>query len=383
MFDGIFETLIYGPFGTLLRWLYQFTNNYLVTIFLFAAVIKLVLLPFSFKMQKGQQAMARLKPKEAVIRKKYAGRKDSVTMQKMNTEIQELYKSENYSPLSGCLPMLIQMPILFALIKIVRNPLIYISGLTEETIKGIQAFIAGNWDKFEGVINMAHDKFESSRIDVIQGNLNRVLSDGALLEQIRGSVEGLGNYIHVNLTPFGHAFDLTVTPQSAGFSLLILIPALNFAVSWLQMRMTRKYQVNPQQNADQPGAASSMKFMEWSMPLMITFMAWAFDASMGIYWIFQTVLAMGQTLLLAKLMPLPKLTEEDYRLAEEQYGAKKKKKKALPSGDEAAVLPAAPDEDDEEEEKVKPPVAEKKTINPAVKDRYQKTGKKYTVKRKK
>ena len=380
MFDGIFETLIYGPFGTLLRWLYQFTNNYLVTIFLFAVVIKLVLMPFSIKMQKGQQAMARLKPKEAVIRKKYAGRKDSVTMQKMNMEIQELYKSENYSPLSGCLPMLIQMPILFALIKIVRNPLIYISGLTEETIKGIQAFIAGNWDKFESVINMAHDKFESSRIDAIQGNLNRVLADGALLNDIRNGVEGLGNYIHVNLTPFGSAFDLTVTPQSAGFSLLILIPALNFLVSWYQMKMTKKYQVNPQQNAD-PAAGASMKFMEWTMPLMITFMAWAFDASMGIYWIFQTILYMGQTLLLAKFMPLPKLTEEDYRLAEEQYGAKKKKKKALPSGDEAAALPAAPDEDDEEDEK--PTGAEKKTINPAVKDRYQKTGKKYTIKRKK
>ena len=74
---------------------------------IFSVVLKVVLFPFSIKQQRNSQKQAALRPKENVIRKKYAGRTDRATQMKMNTELQEMYQKENYSPLGGCLPMIL------------------------------------------------------------------------------------------------------------------------------------------------------------------------------------------------------------------------------------------------------------------------------------
>ena len=91
--------LIRKPFGWLIQWFYSLTGNYLIAILVFSVVLKVVLFPFGIKQQKNYQKQAALRPKENVIRKKYAGRTDRATQLKMNTEIQELYQKENFSPL--------------------------------------------------------------------------------------------------------------------------------------------------------------------------------------------------------------------------------------------------------------------------------------------
>ncbi len=135
--SAIFD-LIRKPFGWLIQWFYSLTGNYLIAILVFSVVLKLVLFPFGIKQQKNSQKQAALRPKENVIRKKYAGRSDRATQLKMNTEIQELYQKENYSPLAGCLPMLLQMLVLIAVYEVIRMPLTYTANMPKPTVENIQ-----------------------------------------------------------------------------------------------------------------------------------------------------------------------------------------------------------------------------------------------------
>ena len=101
-------------------------QHYWISLFLFALIIKLILFPLGIKQQKSQQKLAKLRPKEEAIRRKYRDDKSQEAMRKMNEEIQAMYREEKYSQFGGCLPLLFQMPILFSLYYIIQNPLHYI-----------------------------------------------------------------------------------------------------------------------------------------------------------------------------------------------------------------------------------------------------------------
>jgi YidC/Oxa1 family membrane protein insertase len=92
------------------------------------------MLPFAIKQQKHSIRQATLRPKEMAIRNKYKGRTDQVTMQKMQQEIQEFYQKEHYSPYSGCLSLIIQMPIIMGLFALLRNPMMYMSDNNSDMI---------------------------------------------------------------------------------------------------------------------------------------------------------------------------------------------------------------------------------------------------------
>lgn len=99
---------ILGWIGSFLGWLDKITGSYMIAIFLFAVIVEiLMLLLFGIKQQKNSIKQASLRPKEQAIRKKYAGRDDKVTQQKVSEEIQEMYQKEGYSVFGGCLPALL------------------------------------------------------------------------------------------------------------------------------------------------------------------------------------------------------------------------------------------------------------------------------------
>ena len=131
------------PIGWLLKFFSTVCgNSYILAILLFSVVMEILMaLIFGIKQQKNSIKQARLRPKEMAIRKKYQGRDDKPTQQKMTQEIQELYQKEGYNPMSGCLPLLIQFPLLIALYNIVINPLKYICGLSDEAVSAIASFL--------------------------------------------------------------------------------------------------------------------------------------------------------------------------------------------------------------------------------------------------
>ncbi|MFQ5743058.1 MAG: membrane protein insertase YidC [Acidobacteriota bacterium] len=110
---GFFGFLAY-PLLLALKWIHSFIGNYGVAIILLTVFIKIAFLPLTHSSMKSMRKMQQLQPQMAAIRARYKGVKDMQKRQQMNAEVMELYKKHGVSPLGGCLPMLLQMPVLFA-----------------------------------------------------------------------------------------------------------------------------------------------------------------------------------------------------------------------------------------------------------------------------
>ncbi len=110
------------PMGWLLGFLYVLTDNYAATLIIFTIVVRSALYPLYAMQMKSTANMAEIQKKVKAIQKKYEGDKETINIKTM-----ELYKEENFNPMGGCLPMLIQMPIIFGLFALLKNPMAYIS----------------------------------------------------------------------------------------------------------------------------------------------------------------------------------------------------------------------------------------------------------------
>jgi YidC/Oxa1 family membrane protein insertase len=111
-----FQSLLFA-LGSALAWLYQVIPNYGVAIILLTLAIRVVLLPLGIKQIRSMQAMQSVQPKVKALQQKYKGNR-----QKLNEEMMLLYKEHGVNPLSGCLPLLLQFPVLIALFAVLRVP---------------------------------------------------------------------------------------------------------------------------------------------------------------------------------------------------------------------------------------------------------------------
>ena len=111
--------IIAVPFGYLMRFCYSITGNYAIALIFFTLLFKLILLPLSIKQQKSTRDRARIQPKEKAIRKRYVGRTDQNAQMEMSNDIMKLYRDEKVSMASGCLPVLIQLPIIAVIYQII------------------------------------------------------------------------------------------------------------------------------------------------------------------------------------------------------------------------------------------------------------------------
>lgn len=297
--------------GQGLRWFESWSGNYVSALLIFAVIVEILLIPFGIKQQKNSIRQAKLRPKEMAIRNKYKGRNDQVTRQKMQQEISEFYQRENFNPASGCLPLLIQLPIIMALYQIVINPLKYVVGCSTNQINSIIEKIK---ELSEGTVSKLN---ASNTIEVI----NQIKEYG--IENF-SDIEGLPSLENLpNFEVFG--INLGRIPSSQGLSILLLVPVLVFVFQYLTSKLTRKftYQAPAAQDANM---GCSNNVMDITMPLMSTFFAFTFPAAIGIYWIAKNILSFTKQIILAKLMPMPVFTEEDYKAAEKEMNAKAPKK---------------------------------------------------------
>ena len=113
---GIFQALLNG-IGWILAWIYGVVGNFGVSIIILTLLIRIVLLPLGIKQIKSMGAMQAIQPKIKEIQKKYKGNK-----QKAQEETMKLYKEAGVNPLGGCLPLLLQFPILIAMYAVIRPP---------------------------------------------------------------------------------------------------------------------------------------------------------------------------------------------------------------------------------------------------------------------
>ena len=119
------------PLGYFLGWLYDIVGSYGIAIIIFTIVVKLCLYPLYAKQMKSTVGMSKLQPRMKALQSKYANDKET-----LNAKMAELYKEEGINPAGGCLPMLIQLPIIFGLFALLRNPLLYM-GTSEKMLFAI------------------------------------------------------------------------------------------------------------------------------------------------------------------------------------------------------------------------------------------------------
>lgn len=312
---------VLGLFGKLLAFFDSLTGVYILSIFIFAVIAKLILFPFGIKQQKNSIKQAKLRPKEQAIRKKYQGRTDRVTQQKMQQEIMDLYSSEGYSMFGGCLPMLIQLPFIIGLYEIIRNPLKYTIGLSDEIITKIRDTINFlGTGVLKGVDNLFSDGIFSgvNGLDYVTV-LKNTDNFNAIAERVDMGIK------YTDLPKFSFlGLDLSVTPMQvfSDWSLwyYLIIPILTFGSVYLSMKITKKLTYQPMQ-ADQ-AAGCSGKMLDLTMPLLSTWFSFMFPAMLGIYWMFNNLLGIAQSFILKKMYPLPVFTEADYKAAEREMKGK-------------------------------------------------------------
>ncbi len=333
----IMMDLLAVPFGWVLKACYAISNNYVIALLIFSVVMQILLCPFGIIQQKNMVKQAKMRPMEYIIRKKYAGRTDRATQQKMQNEIMELYQKEGYSPLKGCLPMLLQLIIIFPLYQVVIRPLQFVGGIP----KAVCANIVTCFENFKNADGGAAFELPKSAKEVYISNLIKDMDADKLNEVLSQVVNDKGETV-VSMDQAGEALyyltsrmdnipnvsifgqNLGEQPFSAfgdfkGLWFLLLIPVINLGLMYLSQFITKK--LNPQgqeQNAAAGGAMNSMKIMMWTMPLMTFFFTFTFPAAIGVYWIFRTLLSMLQQFLLSKIFKLPTYTDEELKALEKE-----------------------------------------------------------------
>lgn len=112
MWDSLLKGL-----GSILSFFYEAIPNYGVAIILLTILVRIVLIPLTIKQTRSMQEMQRIQPKVKELQRKYKGNR-----QKMNEELMKLYKDHQVNPLGGCLPLLLQLPVFFALFSVLNTP---------------------------------------------------------------------------------------------------------------------------------------------------------------------------------------------------------------------------------------------------------------------
>jgi len=282
-------SFIAKPFGMLMMWLYEFTNNYGLAIILFATIVKLIMLPFQMKSKRGMMRMTLLQPQVQALQKKHGA-----NQQKYNEEVSKLYREENVNPMSGCLWSLIPFPILIALYEAIRYPLTTMMGVAED-------LVAEGGAIFQKLADLGYTMPAGNSAAYAQISMSKFISEH--FEQFENLSDKLCKIDYSFL-----GIDLGITPnfrvwayewsnpeallQSLG---LLMIPIVAAALTWLSTRITQK--MNPP--AD-PNAAATTNSMNLMMPVMTLVFAFMMPAALGLYWAMGSVLGIIQDIILTK-----------------------------------------------------------------------------------
>ena len=279
------------PFGWLLLTLYNLVGNYGVAIFLFALVVKLILLPFQMKSKKSMMRMSALQPQIAELQKRHEG-----NPKKLQEETSKLYKEEHVNPMSGCLWSLIPFPILLALYRAIRFPLTTMMGVPSDLLAeggalatklaelGFESsanaayiqlqqsqFISNNWDKYKDVFLGISEKIQFINYKFLGLNL--------------------GDMPKIKFWENG------ITWAAIG---MFLIPLVSAGLSYLQMTISQKTTPQAGGKAGEQ-SASQMKMMNMMMPLVSLYICFIMPAALGLYWIFTSLLGIIQDVILNKV----------------------------------------------------------------------------------
>ena len=261
----------------------------------------------TIKQQKFSKLSAVMNPELQKIQAKYKGKKDEVSVRRMQAETQAVYEKYGTSTMGGCLYMLIQLPILYALYGVIRNIPAYVDSvytMYEPIANGILSFADGmnqsNTLISELGLRVAQFTDESFTVNKIIDMLyNLKAADWTRFTEVFGSTIINADTVAAitRINSFIGGLNIADPPTANGIWPGVLIPILSGATQWLSIKITSAQTAMPQTDKDNPGnsMANSMKMMNTIMPLFSVFICWTLQIGLGIYWIasavFRTVIS--------------------------------------------------------------------------------------------
>lgn len=299
------------PFAWLLRALYELTSSYGWALVLFTVVIKLIMLPFQMKSKKSMMRMSRFQPMIKEIQTRYKN-----NQVKMNEELQRLYAEEGVNPMSGCLWSFLPFPILIALYSIIRQPITRFMMLTTTAMQGvIDAVSAAGFD-LAAIAMTANDGAVT-----VKDGLTQLQPYGQITLVKAAQELGVAlpeGWIHMDFSFLG--MDLTMIPSdvigqigTGGWAVIgvLLIPIVSGALSFWQSKVSMAG--NPAAADPNDPTARSSRMMMWMMPIMSLWIGFTLPASLGVYWIANSVLMLVQEKVLNKYFKKSMAAEDEAR----------------------------------------------------------------------
>lgn len=303
IFNGLFN-LIYNIAGWFTEEPYH-VPIIGISVILFTIIVRLILLPMTIKQQKFSKLSSLMNPELQEIQAKYKDKRDQVSMMNMQAETKAVYEKYGTSPTGGCLTMLIQLPIMFALYRVIYKIPGYVTKI-RELCGGIADKITGSGDdwatKLDAIkgISVSASTTKASLIDKIYNLSPEKWSE---VQNAFSSVDFGNAYDQIH--GYNNLFGISLT-QAPGWRLswALIIPILAGLTQWLSVKlMENKNNVNVgSQNDQQAGMASSMKVMNTIMPILSAVFCVSFASCIGLYWIASSVVQIVVQLVINKKM---------------------------------------------------------------------------------
>lgn len=316
-------------------------QNIGVCIIIFTIIIYTLMIPLTVKQQKGSKMSAVMNPEIQKIQKKYANKKDQASMLKQQEELQIVYEKYGVSLTGGCLPMLIQMPIIFALYPVIQNIPKYVDGVKAaympvvdqimqvdgfqkimETIGSAKPVLmsatAYDYSKADTLVQVLY-KFQDSTWNTL---VDKMPSIETVVDATTKTMGHLNNFLGINIgeTPMTMLTNSLHPFSIVGIILAVIIPIMAGLAQFISVKL------QPQPAMDENNQmAASMKTMTYTMPLFSVFLGFTLPAGLGLYWAVSAVVRCVQQVAINKYLQTKSL--DDMIKENQEKAAKKREKK--------------------------------------------------------
>ena len=295
-----------------------------LAIILFTIVIYLLLMPLTIKQQKFSKLSAKMNPELQAIQAKYKNKKDNDSMMKMNQETQAVYAKYGVSPTGSCVQLIIQMPILFALYRVIYAMPAYVGKIKEAFLPFVDKLIAqpGSAEFLQTFRDsamyskqFANDAFVNGNTVYIQNTFIDVLNRASTAEwhsiaekfpslaadvdNTLVTLERYNNFLGMNIGN-SPSFIVKEALETGAYIMVIAalaVPVLSALTQWINTKLMPQPENS---NAQDNPMASSMKTMNVMMPIMSAVFCYTLPAGMGLYWIAGSVVRSIQQVVINK-----------------------------------------------------------------------------------
>lgn len=330
---------VLGPIATILGWIlnaiYEFLSlfrieNVGIVIILFTFIARGLMIPLTIKQQKFTKLSAVMNPEITKIQNKYKGKKDQTSLRNQQLETQAVYEKYGASPTAGCLPLIIQLPIMFALWRVISNIPAYVNNIGD-LYSNIAVAIQGTSGYAEIMSKFAdanHIKIAATNGVIPVNNIIDILAKFSKPEwnELISKFPDITQVITTNSDKI-----ISINRFIGRLSIIdapgvkfpgVIIPILAAGLQYLQTKQMSAN--NPTTDKDNP-MASSMKSMNVIFPIMSGVFCITFQIGIGLYWIAGSLFAILQQTVINKYM---EKVDIDTLIEKNVMKAKKRKAKA-------------------------------------------------------